>query len=131
MSTPDRPSAELPADLIRRVLVATGFDYTGELFWRHDNGVLSLYADCSDVFAWACADCEPIETEADVALLEQCLRDLQAATGETYPRWLTELYAARRRRRQVAGFLMDPGSRHYVGDATGLLFEDVREGAAG
>lgn len=119
-STADR--VELSAELIRRVLVTTGFDYTGDLFWRHDHGVLTMYANCSDFFAWACADCEPIETAADVELLEQCLADLRSATGERYPMWLTELYAARRRGRRPATAFTAPGNRYDVGDGIRPLF---------
>ena len=90
-----------------------------------------MYADCSDVFGWAVADAEPIESAEDVALLERCLADLQAATGERYPSWLTELYAARRRNSRPAAFLTTPGGRYDVGDATRPLFlAVVPEGAA-
>lgn len=114
-------TAELSPELLRRVLVTTGFEYTDQLFWREDNGLLTIYAECSDFFDWGCSDVEPIETEADVDMLEQCLIDLRAATGDRYPLWLTELYAARRRRRVPAPMMLGEG-KYAMGAATEALF---------
>ena len=47
-SDPARPArVELPADLTRRVLAVTSFDYCSELFWRVDDGVLSMLSSCT------------------------------------------------------------------------------------
>jgi hypothetical protein len=93
-------NVELSPDLLRRVLVVFEFDNCDGLFWRVDDGVLSIYVECSDFFGWAIADVEPIETEADVIALEQAKADLIVAEGCRWPMWIAELYAARRRHKR-------------------------------
>jgi hypothetical protein len=72
-------------------------DASSELFWRVDEGELTLYAMCSDWFHWASADLEPI-TPADVPLLKQTWADLLAIGRDDAERYLCGLYACRRRR---------------------------------
>ena len=108
---------ELTHDQLRRVLIATEFDNCDSLFWRRSGsdgieGDLQVFAQCSDFFTWGCADCEPIETEDDVRLLEQARADLTAATGDKWPIWVTELYAARRRNQPPASFMLS--GRHAM-----------------
>lgn len=43
-----------------------------DVFWTED---LEFFVNCNDLFGWACADGEPIETEADVALLDRSCQD--------------------------------------------------------
>ena len=54
-------------------LMAT-HDCTDQLHW---NSELQFAINCSDIFLWGCADIdiEPIETDADLDLLEQCLQE--------------------------------------------------------
>src|SRR5258706_11324774 len=52
-------------------------DCQEDLFWRVDDGVLSLYAMCSDVFHWGTADLEQITPE-NVHELEQAITDVKA-----------------------------------------------------
>lgn len=119
---------EISPDLIRRVLVATEFDNTSDLWWRlsEDKETLLFFANCSDFFALATADLEPIQTEEDVVLLESCLRDLREATGDTYPADLAGLYAARRRNVQPHRGFLAPGGRYYLGDKVAALFLELR-----
>jgi hypothetical protein len=66
------------------------------LLWHvDDDGRLQLAVNCSDTFAWGCADCESIGPD-DVPLLRQCLADLKAADG-CGEIWLAELYCCRKR----------------------------------
>lgn len=120
---------ELAPELIRRMLWATRFDGTDSIWWRmgesDDPDRLEMYAMCGDFFAWGCADLEPIETEADVEAFEQARADLVIAENETYPRWTSYLYAARRRKKRPASFMIDPESRYYLGDAVTALFMAV------
>lgn len=74
-------------------------DLFGDLSWRVDmregrNRAVTLLANCSDLFAWATADCEEI-TRDDIPLLERTLTDLLAVDAEYL---LPELFAARKRR---------------------------------
>lgn len=122
--------SELSPELIRRVLVATQFDYSGEVYWSVDlRGVLRFCLDCSDFFALATADCEPVETQQDVELLEKCLADLITAEGTSFPTWLTELYATRRRRATPPRFMVDPAHERYIGDPVGSLFREAYQPA--
>ena len=116
---------ELAPELIRRVLIATEFDYTEDLFWRHhEDGALVLYARCDDFFMWGCSDVEEIETQADVELLEKSLADLRETSGDRWPRWPTYLYAARRRNQQPASFMLAEGSEYRIADNIRHLFID-------
>lgn len=117
--------SELSPDLIRRVLITVEFDNCDSLFWRYDSASneLSIYAQCSDFFDWGSADAEPIESENDVLLLEQCLADLFQATGRRHSMWLTALYASRRRKLQPAQWFMDTGSKYYLGDVEAEVFQ--------
>jgi hypothetical protein len=64
-----------------------------------------LFAICSDVFHYACADAEEI-TAADLPLLSSCLADLQQAGNETF--YMGELFAARKRKmRPIAQAMTD------------------------
>ena len=110
---------ELTHDQLRRVLIVCEFDSCDSLFWRREGstgteGALQVFATCSDFFDWGSADLEPIETEEDVLLLEQSRRDLTAATSDNFPQWITELYAARRRNKPPAPFMI---SGKYALDA--------------
>ncbi len=61
-------------ELAIRVLKATGFDWTGNLFWRsdHEYAPITMFVNCNDLFYWGCADAEEI-TEENIGLLEEAL----------------------------------------------------------
>lgn len=119
------PAKPLTDDQLRRVLTVFAFDGCDCLFWRVDAGTLEMFVTCSDFFTWACADAEPIETEQDVAALEQARLDLIQATGDRYPLWIGELYAARRRRQPPADFMTTEGSRSCMDAKTRPLFQNL------
>jgi hypothetical protein len=115
---------ELSPAMIRRVLVVLERDYPSDLLWHVDpDGCLRFSADCSDLFDWGEADTEPIETREDVRLLEVCLADLREVTGEQYPLFVTELYAARKRNRRPAPWFLNLQSQYYLGPKIAPLFE--------
>jgi hypothetical protein len=66
------------------------------LIWVVDGDKLLLSIDCSDTFAWGCADCEGVDYE-DLPMLRQCLDDLKAA-DKYGDMWLAELYCCRKRK---------------------------------
>lgn len=81
-------------DFMRRVLTVFAFDFTEAVWWRVDDGEVKFFAQCNDVFAWGCADCEEI-LPADLEALEAAATDARTvADGECY---VAELYSARRR----------------------------------
>ena len=69
--------------------------YDGALIWKVFPDGIHFWAQCSDVFYWGTADGEPIETDADLDLLRQCLDELALFDSTFY---MPELYAARRRK---------------------------------
>lgn len=71
-------------------------DCQSELWWRFDDGVISLYAMCSDAFWWATADLEPITPEN--------INKLEAALVECGWRWEgVLLFCARERKLRPQG----------------------------
>lgn len=58
-----------------RALRATQFDACDSLFWRVDNGALSMHVICSDDFSRGASDSEPI-TDENVADLERAVADV-------------------------------------------------------
>jgi len=74
------------------MLLANSYDVREELFW--DNK-LRPWVICNDFFAWGCADGQGIETEEDLALFEQSLKDSE------YQGPL--LYCARKRKMRPQG----------------------------
>jgi len=107
-----RPSAEL--EFAYRLLELFEFEGTEGLWWRYGEGPddhtsesgLRFYAQCSDTFDWATADCEEITPER-LPALEQAKTDLRNVDGGwRNDMWLGELYSARvRNRRPMRAFL--------------------------
>lgn len=121
--------AELRPDLIRRVLVALANDNNMDLLWHTmPDGSLRFCLDCSDFFDLASADCEPVETEEDVVLLERCLFDCQVAEEKSSPDYVGYLYAARRRGVTFERWAMKPDGAYYVSHEVRKLFREI-EGA--
>ena len=95
---------------LRVAKVFNGFDGPGpdQLWWRTDEeyAPLSVFADCNDVFVWACADNEEITAE-NIDILEQSLKDLQAVANaghnSTCEIWAGVLFACRIRKMRPQG----------------------------
>ena len=114
-------------ELVTRILAAFAVaDAHGDLFWRIDDGTLTFYAMCNDVFWWATSDCEPI-TEGTLPLLEQTLVDLQSL-GQ--PLYLAELYSARARgmRPQRKWLRAEQGALRALFEACGPERDPEEEG---
>jgi hypothetical protein len=96
----DHSTATLPPHAAE-VMSLFGFPYgadagSGSLWWRTSvDGSVVLFANCSDLFAWATSDVEEI-TAADMPLLRATFHDLWRIDEEMY---LNELFAARKRRK--------------------------------
>lgn len=77
-------------------------DMHDSLWWRTDGGYApaTFWIMCNDVFAWGCADAEPL-TPDSLPDLEQALRDEAAVTGNNI--YGDDLYCARRRGRRPQG----------------------------
>jgi len=74
-------------ETIQRILrLIAEHDCHNTLFWRSD---LKFYINCNDAFCWATSDAEPIESEADIDLLQKSMEE----GGDDGPL----LYCARRR----------------------------------
>ena len=88
------------ADHLQFIIVVDGGEHDG--CWAgHGNleGRLTVSVDCNDLFYWATADLEPIETDADVELLEECL-ELDDSYGPT-------IYACRKRKMRPQNCVLD------------------------
>lgn len=99
-------SAAQELNFIKQVLtVFADADIHDSLWWRFDDGALTLFAMVNDVFEWACADAEEI-TPDTLPDLQGAYNDLKAI-GAT--EWTPDLYAARRRgmRPQGAAYPVD------------------------
>lgn len=72
-STPTPDPAE--AAFIWRVLEQFAFDACDHLFFRVDDGHMSIGVNCSDTFAWGCADFEEI-TPANLDILIAARKDV-------------------------------------------------------
>ena len=87
-------------DFVYKVVstLLTNDDYYGcDLFWREDEGVVSVFVNCNDIFYWATADCEEIETPEQIHEIERAFKDL-AAIGEVESVvWGAELWCCRKR----------------------------------
>lgn len=77
-------------------------DLHDSLYWRTDGeyAPVTFFVNCSDLFAWGSADCEPL-TAADVDDLRKALADVSEAVGSNS--YGPELYCARRRKKRPQG----------------------------
>lgn len=69
-----------------------------------DDGDVTFMANVNDTFSFATADCEPISTREDVAVLRSCIEDLKATGDDLWDCYVEQLYAARKRGERPAGF---------------------------
>ncbi len=108
-------------ECIRRLLVATASEVSDDLQWHYHDDELFFSMDCSDLFDWAAADNEPVETIDDVRLIERCRADLHAA-GEYRGWYVSKLYAARKRRQKPTQEWFDQKRRRIAcGDAPAYM----------
>jgi hypothetical protein len=64
--------------------LASAYEVADDLFFHviaPDGYWAGVAVNCNDLVYWACADAEPIETDADVALLRECLQATDEACG--------------------------------------------------
>lgn len=75
-------------DRIRSVLAAASdLEIRDHVYWYED---CKFFVLCNDVFYWGCADCEDINTQADIDILRKACADSDSETGPL-------LYCARKR----------------------------------
>ena len=86
----------------RMLAVVASCDARENLTWTVTDGTVAWVVLCNDLFWWATADAEPIETAADVDMLESCASDL-ATIGADATYWVAALYACRRRQMRPQG----------------------------
>jgi len=92
-------------DVIRLLRILAEHECHDCVWWHCD---LTFFVGCNDVFCWACADAEPVASEADVDALEQALKDADDDGAM--------LYCARKRGMRPQGALykhIDPANRHW------------------
>lgn len=117
-NNPDRPPLQAPfITRVMEIFSLSHADTYGDLFWRVDDGELTLYANVSDVFMWGGSDVEEITRET-LPELEQAYADLKAVGGESFT---AELYAARRRKMRPQGAAY-PGKADEAGPAVAALY---------
>lgn len=91
MSTRQRPVVDGPANqdeaaFVWQVMAMFSFDANDDLFWRVDDGHMSMHANCGDVFAWGGSALEEIKPE-NFAELERARTDANDAAGEPTHEW--------------------------------------------
>lgn len=93
-----------PSDAtVRSALLATGFNYTEDLWWRpDDDGNLRLLIRCNDLFHWGCSDCEEI-TDANVHTLAETIAECEAITGNNRAYAAPLLWCCRQRQMRPQG----------------------------
>ena len=91
---------------VEKVLRATGFEYTDNIWWRterqspfDDDDPLQLLVNCNDVFFWASADCEEITEENHQSLIDT-ITECEAIVGrynanDAFPLWVARVRAMR------------------------------------
>ena len=88
------------ASLAERAMIATGFGYCDDLWWRMSDEnpqTLQVFIRCSDLFIWGCADVEQI-TEENIDLLEQTFAECEERFGKYRAKWAGALFGARVRK---------------------------------
>lgn len=93
-------------EAIRALLLVLAEHEVHESVWW--NCSLQFFVGCNDVFAWGCADAEPIESGHDIDALDQACKD-----AELNGPWL---YCARKRKMRPQGALykhIEPENRHW------------------
>jgi len=107
-------------DFTHRVLTLfAAHDCHESVWWRVDDGEISFYVLCSDVFVWGLADLEQVNP-VDLPGLEQAFADARAALDHAVD-WAPELWVARKRgmRPQGAWYEHVPSELWPLFDACG------------
>lgn len=115
--TPTTKTPEVGDTLALRVLRVFAFEYCSDVFWREDDGVLSMHVQCSDVFFWGSSDSEEITGE-NVDLLEETFAECEVVFGRYQADEAGVLFVARVRGER-------PQGAYYanLGDAWTVLFD--------
>lgn len=116
----DRTGVTRPEGFLQRVMEQFAFEYCDDLFWRVDDGVVNVFTNCSDTFAWGCADAEQITAE-NVDLLESTRLEAEALLGRYRAYAWPLLWCARVRgmRPQGAAYKHIDAALHPLFDAAG------------
>lgn len=98
-----------------RAMRATQFEACDRLFWRVDDGVLNVHVRCSDEFAYAAADCEPITAE-NIEVFERSIAECEALDWRFQPDGALLFVARVRKEMPLAAVLrdLDPRVRALV-----------------
>ena len=81
-----KPQQNTDALVMRVLSVTAKYDDYEEIWWRTDgeHAPVTFFANCNDLFYWACSDAEAI-TEQNIDLLEQTYEDVAMYEhGECY-----------------------------------------------
>lgn len=78
---------------VSKLLKVVALHDSNEVIWW--NTSLEFFVGCNDIFAWACADAEPIETDLDIDALDSALKESEENGAM--------LYCARRRQMRPQG----------------------------
>ena len=72
-------------DLLYEVAKLSQFSANEAIFWRYNDErtQIDVYANCSDIFFWGCADAEPI-TWDNLQVLRDSVREVQELTGSEF-----------------------------------------------
>lgn len=76
----DSGELEYDEESILAILLLSGHVFLNNFWWRDEypeeaRANISVNANCSDVFAWGCADAEPVQYSELVDLFEHYLKD--------------------------------------------------------
>lgn len=74
-------------------------DSDNDPLFNEDGFYIKFHIICNDVFLWASADMEPVETDEDMALLEKSIKDCEHLMDYSG----TMLYCCRRRGQRPQG----------------------------
>lgn len=88
------------------------------LLWRIDDGKLTLFIDCSDLFAWGGADAESI-TADNITILEQAVLDIKAIQPDYMDAHLLFCCRVRGMRPQKPYYKEVEPAIHHLFDACG------------
>lgn len=99
---PSAASTDEGDALALRAMRVFAFEYTGDLFWRVDDDIISVMVNCSDVFMWGSSDSEVI-TSANIDLLESTFAECEAKFGKYNAIYAGELFCARMRKMRPQG----------------------------
>lgn len=87
-----------PSFLYRAMDLIAQAELHDEVWWHTTGGTVAptLVVKCSDIFAWGCADCEPITPE-NIHYLEAAIRECLALPGFAGVGYIGQLFCAKAR----------------------------------